>query len=73
MLLVEQPMPKEMLDEMARVTEKSPIPTIADESVKGLEDLKKIQGAFSGVNIKLMKCGGLGEAIKMIDYAKQKN
>jgi len=54
-LLVEQPMPKEMLDEMARVTEKSPIPTIADESVKGLEDLKKIQGAFSGVNIKFIK------------------
>lgn len=70
-LLVEQPMPVNMIDEMARVTEKSPIPTIADESVKRLKDLEQIKGVFSGINIKLMKSAGLTEAIKMIEYARE--
>jgi L-alanine-DL-glutamate epimerase-like enolase superfamily enzyme len=69
--LVEQPMPVEMLDEMARVTEKSPLPVIADESVKRLLDLDKVKHAFSGINIKLMKSGGLAEALEMCRHAKK--
>lgn len=72
-LLLEQPMPKEMKTEMQWVTERSPIPTFADESVKRLRDLKDMAGAFSGVNIKLMKCTGPNEALKMIDYCRQHN
>ncbi len=71
-LFVEQPMPKENLDDMAWVTERSPLPTIADESVKILEDAKRIEGAFSGINLKLMKCTGLHEAKRIIDYCKEK-
>lgn len=69
-LLVEQPMPVNMIDEMAWVTERSPLATIADESVKRLKDLGKIKGVFNGVNIKLMKCAGLDEAMEMITYCK---
>lgn len=72
-LLVEQPMPVSMRDEMAWVTEKSPLPTIADESVKRLKDLQYMKGVFSGVNLKLMKSGGIGEAMRMITEAKKQN
>ncbi len=70
-VLIEQPMPVSMREEMAWVTQRSAIPTIADESVKRSKDLKEINGVFSGINIKLMKCTGLTEAIEMISYAKQ--
>jgi L-alanine-DL-glutamate epimerase-like enolase superfamily enzyme len=70
-LLVEQPMPINMLDEMRWVSERSPVPTIADESVKRLKDLDNIKGVFSGINIKLMKCAGLNEAIEMIEFCRK--
>ena len=72
-ILVEQPMPVAMIDEMAWVTEQSPIITIADESIKRLKDVERLNGAFSGINIKLMKSTGLTEAIEMARYAKQNN
>lgn len=72
-VLLEQPMPKEMKREMQWVTARSPLPTFADESVKRLCDLEQMDGAFSGVNIKLMKCTGPNEALKMIDYCRNHN
>jgi len=72
-VLVEQPMPMAMKSEMTWVTEKSPIPIIADESVKRLTDLEKLEGSFSGVNIKLMKCTGIHEAMNMIAFCKKNN
>lgn len=72
-IFVEQPMPKEQLDDIAWLTERSPLPTIADESVKRLDDILKIKGAFTGINIKLMKCTGMREAYKMITLAKALN
>ena len=69
-LFVEQPMPKEQIDDMAWLTEKSPLPTIADESVQRLSDIYKIKDVFSGINIKLMKCTGMREANKMITLAR---
>ena len=70
-LLVEQPMPKEQLDDIAWLTSKSPIPVIADEGVQRFADIEKIRGAYSGINIKLMKCTGLHEAQKMIKQARK--
>jgi L-Ala-D/L-Glu epimerase len=70
-LLVEQPMPIEMKEEMRWLTQRSPLPIIADESVKSIKDLQHLDGAFSGINIKLMKCGGLGEALKMIGFCRE--
>lgn len=72
-ILIEQPMPVVMKDEMRWVSERSPIPTIADESVKRLKDLESLDGTFAGINIKLMKCTGLAEANKMIAYCKKNN
>lgn len=72
-LFIEQPLPKNMIDEMAWLTEKSPLPTIADESVQKLEDVKKSEGVFTGINIKLMKSSGIREAYKMIIQARALN
>ena len=69
-VMVEQPMPKERLDDIAWITERSPIPIFADESIQRLRDIPTIKGAFSGINIKLMKCTGLLEARKMLTYAR---
>lgn len=70
-LFVEQPMPKENISDMAWVTQHSAIPTIADESFKRLTDLNAVKDSFSGINIKLMKCTGLFEAVKIITEAKK--
>jgi L-Ala-D/L-Glu epimerase len=67
---IEQPMPKENIDDMAWLTERSPLPVIADEALQRLPDVQKVAGVYSGINIKLMKCTGLHEAYKMITLAK---
>lgn len=69
-VMVEQPMPKEMLDANAWLTEKSPLPTFADEAIQRLKDIPAIKGAYTGINIKLMKCTGMSEAWKMMNYAR---
>ena len=69
-VMVEQPMPKEMLDENAWITENSPLPVFADEAIQRLKDIPAIKGAYSGINIKLMKCTGMREAWKMANYAR---
>ncbi len=68
-VMIEQPMPKEQLDDMAWVTERSPLPTFADEAIQRLRDIPAIKGAYTGINIKLMKCTGMREAWKMANYA----
>jgi L-alanine-DL-glutamate epimerase-like enolase superfamily enzyme len=67
---IEQPMPKEDLDGMAWLTERSPLPTIADEFLQRLPDVVRAYGAYSGINVKLMKSTGLREAHKMINLAE---
>jgi len=69
-VFVEQPMPKTAIDDMAWLTENSPLPTIGDESVQRLPDVMKAKGVYSGINIKLMKCTGMREAHKMLILAK---
>ena len=68
-VMVEQPMPKHDLDSIARLTEDSPLPIFADESLQRLTDIQRLQGVFSGINIKLMKCTGMREAWKMRNLA----
>lgn len=69
-LYIEQPMPKEMIDENAWITERSPIPVLGDEAIQRIPDLIKMKDVYSGVVIKLMKCTGMREAYKMITLAK---
>lgn len=69
-VMVEQPLPKECLDDNAWITERSPLPIFADEAVRRLKDIPSIKGAYNGINIKLMKCTGMREAWKMLNYAR---
>ena len=69
-LFVEQPVPKESLEDAAWLRQRSPLPLIADESVQRLVDVPKLRGVYDGINIKLMKCTGLREAHRMIIVAR---
>lgn len=68
--MVEQPLPAAALEQMRVLRERSPIPLVADESVGRAVDIPGLAGAFDVVNIKLMKCGGIGEALRMIEVAR---
>jgi L-alanine-DL-glutamate epimerase-like enolase superfamily enzyme len=67
---VEQPMPASMLEEIRWVRKRVHVPLIADEACLHPRDMPKLVDAFDGVNIKLMKCGGMLEAFRMIQIAK---
>ena len=69
-VFLEQPMPKEQVDDNAWLTENSPIPTVGDEAVQRLEDVRRAFGVYSGINIKLMKCTGMREAHRMAELAR---
>lgn len=69
-VLIEQPMDKADLDGNAWLTARSPIPILADEAVQRLADIDKLKGAYHGINIKLMKSGGMYEAHQMILKAR---
>src|SRR5690554_4229089 len=69
-VMVEQPMPKSELDNIAWLTAESPLAIFADESLQRLADVERLKGVFSGINIKLMKCTGMHEAWKMRNLAR---
>jgi len=68
--LIEQPLPTNKLSDMLELKAESALPLIADESCHTTNDIEKLVSGFDGINIKLTKCGGLDEAIQMIDIAK---
>ena len=72
-LLVEQPLPKNKIKEMKWLNERSPLPIIADEAIQNLNDLENNKDICSGVNIKLMKAGGIRKAFLMMKKAKELN
>ena len=67
---VEQPLPSNMLEETKWVRDRVKIPIIADEAVKSAADIPKLAAAYDGINIKLMKSGGIQEALRMIWMAR---
>ena len=69
-VMVEQPMPKAQIDDIAWITQQSPLPIFADEGVQRLKDVPALKGAYTGINIKLMKCTGMREAWKMLNLAR---
>lgn len=69
-LLIEQPMDKNDWKNNAWLTENSPLPTVGDEAVQRLGDVKKAKGVYSGINIKMVKCTGMNEGFKMIQKAR---
>ena len=70
---IEQPFPADRLDDTALFRQVSPLPLYADENSIVSKDIPKIKRAFDGINIKLMKCGGIDEALNMINIAKELN
>lgn len=69
-VLIEQPMDKNDLDGNAWLTERSPIPLLADEAVQRLADMDQLKGAYHGINVKLMKSCGMYEGNQMIEKAR---
>ncbi len=68
--LIEQPIPPGSMEELRRVTEAVPVPVIADESCLRSVDAAALAGSVDGVNIKLSKCGGLREAMRIVHTAR---
>lgn len=69
---LEQPLHADNWDGMKELKDRCVLPIIADESCQRFEDVEKCTEVFDGINIKLMKCGGLTPALKMIDLARSK-
>ncbi len=68
--LCEQPIPAGDHRALRRVTESTSIPVFADEDVCTSRDVAELAGVSDGVNLKLRKCGGIGEAVRAISTAR---
>ena len=68
--LVEQPIAPGQLDALARISAASPVPVVADEDANTFDDIPRLAGRVAGVNVKLIKCGGLHPALTMIRAAR---
>jgi L-alanine-DL-glutamate epimerase-like enolase superfamily enzyme len=69
-VFLEQPMPKEQYEDISWIKERSPLPIIGDEAIQNLEDLLRYKDVYSGINVKLMKCGGIRAAYIMLKTAR---
>ncbi|MBX5448617.1 dipeptide epimerase [Thermogemmatispora sp.] len=67
---VEQPIAPGDLEGLRLLRQQIPVPIIVDESCVSLEDIPRLAGCVDGINIKLMKCGGISHALKMIHTAR---
>lgn len=72
-LFIEQAFPVEMKQEQQWLKNQHILPQFADESIGTFNELVEYKNLFDGINIKLMKCGGIKNAIKMIEYARSNN
>lgn len=67
---IEQPLAIGNLEELIRLRRASPLPIIADEDAQDMASLPDLRGRVDGINIKLSKCGGISEALRMITFAR---
>jgi L-alanine-DL-glutamate epimerase-like enolase superfamily enzyme len=70
-LFIEEPM--KSIQDTAWLSHHTKIPVIADENFQRIYDLKEISEAYSGINVKLSKCGGIDEAYRILKHAKEMN
>jgi L-Ala-D/L-Glu epimerase len=70
---VEQPVIANDLAGLKLIRNNVPVPIIADESSVTYEDIPRLTDCVDGINIKLMKCGGIRHALKMIHVARAHN
>ncbi|HYW53912.1 MAG TPA: dipeptide epimerase [Dongiaceae bacterium] len=66
----EQPIPAGSPEKLRWIRERSPIPIVTDEDSKDARDLPALLGCADGINVKLVKCGGIRGALKMIHTAR---
>ena len=69
-MFIEQPLPAAMRDAYPWLKERSPLEIWGDESVLGKSEPEYWKEAFSGINVKLMKTGSIGNAVQMLKAAK---
>ncbi|HSM81748.1 MAG TPA: dipeptide epimerase [Nodosilinea sp.] len=67
---LEQPLPVAQNAELAELRQQSPLPIFVDESCFNSAEIPSLAGLANGINIKLMKAGGLTEALRMIHTAR---
>ena len=70
---VEQPLPKGEEEDLKFLFKNRPLPIFVDESCRNSKDILPLSKCVDGINLKLMKCGGLTEAIKMVTIARNVN
>lgn len=68
---LEQPFGIDEWDMHEQLKNSTSIPIYADESFENMDDMESVKRAFSGINVKLMKCGGIRNALRIIDLAKE--
>ncbi len=69
---IEQPVPKGEFEAMGRVQAAVDVPVVADESVQTLADVERLAAVgVQGINLKLMKLGGLGPALRIVQRAQE--
>ncbi|MBI1837739.1 MAG: hypothetical protein HYR91_10800 [Flavobacteriia bacterium] len=68
---LEQPFHKDDFESHTWLKARSPIPIIADESFQKYSDLEKIVKSFDGINLKIMKCGGISEGVSCLRRARE--
>lgn len=67
---VEQPLPKGAEDQLPELFKSRPLPIFVDESCWFASDIPALAHCVDGVNLKLMKCGGLTEALRLVAAAR---
>ena len=67
---VEQPVAAHDIEGLRFVRDRSPLPIIADESCLLATDVPRLAGAVDGINLKLAKCGGIRQAMRLIATAR---
>jgi L-Ala-D/L-Glu epimerase / N-acetyl-D-glutamate racemase len=67
---VEQPLVEGSEDALTELFEGRPLPIFVDESIRFSPDVVKVAGKVDGINLKLMKCGGLTEAVRIVATAR---
>lgn len=68
--MIEQPLPKEEVTRMPELRRQSRLPLFGDENIRSMDDIGRWDNHFDGVNIKLDKCGGLLQAVRMLNEAR---
>jgi len=70
--MIEQPLARQAIEDMGRLQRICPVPIVADESVQTLQDVERLAAAgVQGINLKLMKVGGISPAVAALRRAQQ--